>query len=315
MTEPQVHELFEPVTGSWQYVVADPATSSAVIIDPVLNFDAAKGVISTESADALIDVVTERGYSVDMILETHIHADHMTSAAYIQAMLAKKQEHKPLIGIGSRIENTQKMFGERYGISAKEYKNVFDRLWADDEEFRIGSLTARAIHLPGHTPDHMGYQIGSELITMIKQFELELTRFLLGNVFVGDSIFYVDIGSARADFPGGSPEAVYSSGRKLLSLPDDFKIWVGHDYPPQGRDEPVPYVTVKRQREENKHLKDSVQREEFVKMRRERDETLAAPRLIHPSLQINIRGGHLPAATASGLRVVHLPLQVPDPAW
>lgn len=136
-----------------------------------------------------------------------------------------------------------------------------------------------------------------------------------GNVFVGDSIFNVDIGSARADFPGGSAEAVYNSGRKLLSLPDDTKIWVGHDYPPEGRDGPVPFVTVKQQREENKHLKDGTPKEEFVEMRQKRDETLAPPRLIHPSLQMNIRGGRLPAPTASGLQVVHLPLQVPSPAW
>lgn len=162
MTEPTVHELFEPVTGSWQYVVADPATSNAVIIDPVLNYDAAKGVISTESADALVEMVTEKGYEVEMILETHIHADHMTAASYIQATLAKSEGHKPLIGIGSRIKNTQKLFGDRYGIAVSEYVNAFDCLWKDDEDFKIGSLTARAIHLPGHTPDHMGYKIGSK---------------------------------------------------------------------------------------------------------------------------------------------------------
>ncbi|KAM0272254.1 hypothetical protein ACHAQH_008751 [Verticillium albo-atrum] len=256
MTDPAIHELFEPVTGSWQYVVADPTTSSAVIIDPVLNYDAVKGVITTESADALVKIVTEKGYKVEMILETHIHADHVTAASYIQAKLAKVQDHKPLIGIGSRIKNTQMMFGQRYSIAATEYETVFDRLWEDDEDFKIGSLSARAIHLPGHTPDHMGYKIGN-----------------------------------------------------------DTKIWVGHDYPPEGRDAPVPSVTVKQQREENKHLKDGIPKEEFIEMRRERDETLAAPRLIHQSLQMNIRGGRLPAPTASGLRVVHLPLKVPDRSW
>ncbi|KAG9251620.1 beta-lactamase-like protein [Emericellopsis atlantica] len=296
MPEPKVHELFEPVTGSWQYVVADPTSSSAVIIDPVLNYDAAKGVISTQSADELIKIVTDKGYKVEMILETHIHADHITAASYIQATLAKDQDYKPLVGIGGRIRNTQKMFGERYGIAASEYENVFDRMWEDDEAFSIGSLTVRAIHLPGHTPDHMGYKIG-------------------GNVFVGDSIFHVDIGSARADFPGGSAEAVYNSGRKLLALPDETKVWVGHDYPPDGRRAPVPFVTVKQHREENKHLKDGTHEAEFVETRRKRDATLAAPRLIHPSLQMNIRGGRLPAPTASGLRMVHLPLQVPDSPW
>lgn len=160
--EPTVHELFEPRTGSWQYVVADPTSSSAVIIDPVLNYDDAKSVISTESADQLVKIMTDNGYKIEMILETHIHADHMTAASYIQAKIAKDQGYKPLVGIGSRIRNTQKMFGERYGIPASEYETVFDRMWEDDEEFNIGSLTARAIHLPGHTPDHMGYKIGGK---------------------------------------------------------------------------------------------------------------------------------------------------------
>ncbi|KAK0390834.1 hypothetical protein NLU13_0337 [Sarocladium strictum] len=295
MAEPIVHHLFEPVTESWQYIVADPQTSKAVIIDPVLDYEAPKGTISTTSADAILDLVKQKGYHVELILETHIHADHITAASYIQSKLAETQDEKPHIGIGSRIKKTQDLFGQRYNISHEEYANVFDRLLKDDEEFHIGSLSARAIHLPGHTPDHMGYQVGS-------------------NVFVGDSIFHTDIGSARADFPGGSAEAVWSSGRKLLSLPDDFKIWVGHDYPPKGR-EPIPYVTIKQHREENKHLKDGTREEEFVKMRKERDRSLAAPRLLHPSLQMNIRGGRLPAPTSSGLRLVHLPLTVPVPAW
>ncbi|KFA72037.1 hypothetical protein S40288_02276 [Stachybotrys chartarum IBT 40288] len=296
MNEPVVHELFEPVTGSWQYVVADPTTSSAVIIDPVLNYDAARSAISTESADTLIKLATEKDYKIEMILETHIHADHMTAASYIQTKLAKSRGHKPLIGIGSRIEDTQKLFGERYGITREEYSNVFDRMWEDDQDFTVGSVAARAIHLPGHTPDHMGYKIGS-------------------NVFVGDSIFQVDIGSARADFPGGSAETLYNSGRKLLALPDDTKIWVGHDYPPEGRNAPLPFVTVKKQREQNKHLKDGTVKEEFVEMRSKRDKTLAPPRLIHLALQMNIRAGRLPPPTASGLRVLQLPLIIPESAW
>lgn len=160
--EPVVHDVFEPVTGSWQYVVADPATSSAVIIDPVLNFDPARATISTESADALLDIATGMGYQIEMILETHAHADHITAASYIQSMLAKVQGSKPPIGIGSRIKDIQKAFGQRYNIPAKDYEGVFDRLLEDDETFEIGSLTAQAIHLPGHTPDHMGYKIGGK---------------------------------------------------------------------------------------------------------------------------------------------------------
>ncbi|KAJ4138621.1 hypothetical protein NW768_002471 [Fusarium equiseti] len=294
MSEPTVHPLFEPITGTWQYIVADSNTKKAVIIDSVLNYDPIRAAVTTESADAILEAVEDNGYHVDMILETHAHADHLTAASYLQSMLTKSQGSKPAIGIGSRIKQVQNLFGEKYGVLSKEYETVFDKLWKDDDEFAIGTLIARAVHLPGHTPDHMGYHIGS-------------------NVFVGDSIFHVDIGSARADFPGGSAQDIFKSGRKLLALPEDTKIWVGHDYPPEGRNAPVPFATVKEHRENNKHLKDGTQEEEFVDMRRKRDATLAAPRLIHPSLQVNIRGGQLPAPSPSGVRMVHLPLA--SPPW
>lgn len=294
MSEPTVHPLFEPVTGTWQYIVADSSTKKAVIIDSVLNYDPIKAKVTTESADAILEIVQDKGYHIDMILETHAHADHLTAASYLQSKLAKNQGSKPAIGIGSRIKQVQTLFGEKYGVLGKEYETVFDRFWSDDDEFAIGTLTARAVHLPGHTPDHMGYQVGS-------------------NIFVGDSIFHVDIGSARADFPGGSAQDIYKSGRKLLALPEDTKIWVGHDYPPEGRDAPVPFATVKEHRQNNKHLKDGTQEHEFVEMRSKRDATLAAPRLIHPSLQVNIRGGQLPAPSPSGVRMVHLPLT--GPSW
>ncbi|KAH7183457.1 beta-lactamase-like protein [Fusarium flagelliforme] len=293
MSEPTVHPLFEPVTCTWQYIVADPNTKRAVIIDSVLNYDPIKAAVTTESADAILKTVEDNEYHVDMILETHAHADHLTAASYIQSVLAKSQGSKPAIGIGSRIKQVQDLFGAKYGVLSKEYETVFDTLWRDDDEFAIGALTARAVHLPGHTPDHMGYHIGS-------------------NVFVGDSIFHVDIGSARADFPGGSAQDIFKSGRKLLALPEDTKIWVGHDYPPEGRNAPVPFATVREHRQNNKHLKDGTQEEEFVEMRSKRDATLAAPRLIHPSLQVNIRGGRLPAPSPSGVRMVHLPLVTPS---
>lgn len=159
---PTVHGVFEKVTGSWQYVVADEATHEAVIIDPVLNFDPIKARIWTESADQLLDIVDSNCYRVGMILETHVHADHMTAASYLQHTLGKKQGRKVNIGIGGRIGQIQKMFGERYGIPDKEYTTAFDKQWDDDEIFKIGNLEAQAIHLPGHTPDHMGYKIGGE---------------------------------------------------------------------------------------------------------------------------------------------------------
>jgi glyoxylase-like metal-dependent hydrolase (beta-lactamase superfamily II) len=165
MSEPTVHPLFEPVTGTWQYIVADPNTKKAVIIDSVLNYDPIKAAVTTESADAILKTVEDNEYHVDMILETHAHADHLTAASYIQSMLAKSQDSKPAIGIGSRIKQVQNLFGEKYGVLSKEYETVFDKLWRDDDEFAIGTLSARAVHLPGHTPDHMGYHIGSRCPT------------------------------------------------------------------------------------------------------------------------------------------------------
>lgn len=160
--DPTVHGVFEPKTGTWQYLVADPATWSAVIIDPVLDFDSATQAVGTHAADSLLALATNRGYKVDRILETHMHADHLSAASYIQSRLAKEHGYRAPIGIGRRIGNLQRSFGQRYGIPAEEYEGVFDDLFEDDETFGIGKQTAMAIHLPGHTPDHLGYKIGSE---------------------------------------------------------------------------------------------------------------------------------------------------------
>jgi glyoxylase-like metal-dependent hydrolase (beta-lactamase superfamily II) len=163
--EPTIHNVFESETGTWQYVVADPTTSAAVIIDPVLDYDPATQVITTDSADVLLSLVKEKGYKVERILETHAHADHLTAASYLQKRLAEEQGHRPPIGIGKRIGQVQKLFGQRYGIPEQEYERVFDKLFEDDETFKIGNLTAKAIHLPGHTPDHLGYRIGGMVST------------------------------------------------------------------------------------------------------------------------------------------------------
>lgn len=157
-----VHQIFDQPTGSWQYIVADPATSKAVIIDPVLEFDPSSGKLSVSPADELLNIVSQRGYLIERILETHAHADHITAASYLQRELSCRQDMRPLICIGSRIRQVQKMFGERYAIPAIDYENVFDHLWEDDEVFNIGELSAQAFHLPGHTPDHMGYRIGGK---------------------------------------------------------------------------------------------------------------------------------------------------------
>ncbi|KAM5344252.1 hypothetical protein ACJ41O_012789 [Fusarium nematophilum] len=294
--EPTVHDVFERVTGTWQYVVADPSTSTAVIIDPVLDYDPATQAITTKTADALLALVKEHGYKIDRILETHAHADHITAASYLQHRLAREQGHRPSVGIGKRINQVQKRFAYGYGVAPKEFETVFDKFFDDDETFDIGEMKATAIHLPGHTPDHLGYKIGD-------------------NVFCGDSIFHADIGTARCDFPGGSSSDLFKSGRRLLSLPGHVKIWTGHDYPPEARGAPVPYMTVQQHREENKHVKDGVTEDEFVALRNERDAKLAAPRLLHQSLQMNIRAGKLPKRNDAGHRLLHVPLRMQVEEW
>ncbi|KAK4134712.1 Metallo-hydrolase/oxidoreductase [Trichocladium antarcticum] len=294
MTEPIIHACFEPQTSTWQYIVADPATKAAVIIDPVLDFDPATSTISTETADGLLALVSEQGYTVERLLETHVHADHLTAAKYLQSRLsADDGARKPQICIGKRIGKVQERFARRYGIAKDEYESAFDTLLDDDEIWHLGQLEAKAMHLPGHTPDHMGYLIGK-------------------NIFCGDTIFNPDVGSARCDFPGGSTADLYATATRLFSLPETYTIYTGHDYPPSGvRDAPQARSTVADQTRHNKHLKTGTSEAEFVRWRTERDSTLAEPRLLHQSLQVNIRGGSLPAPTdGAGDRLLHVPLKV-----
>ncbi|TPR07714.1 Major Facilitator Superfamily protein [Aspergillus niger] len=288
--EPTIHSQFEPNTGTWQYIVADPSTSKAVIIDPVLDYDSATQVISTSTADSLLVGIEEKNYSISYILETHAHADHLTAASYLASRISQKQGFRPSIGIGKHITQVQQLFGSRFQIPAEEYEGVFDKLWEDGETFKVGSLTATAMHLPGHTPDHLGYKIGD-------------------NVFCGDSLFHADIGTARCDFPNGSAQSLYHSVQKLLSLPNHVRIWTGHDYPNANRTEPVPWLTVRDHRTRNKHVNDDVTEEQFLALRQERDATLRQPKLLNPSLQVNIRAGRLPRKTESGMRMLHLPLK------
>ncbi|KAK1827610.1 beta-lactamase-like protein [Podospora conica] len=293
--EPIIHTCFEPRTSTWQYVVADPSTKSAVIIDSVLDFDPSTSTISTETADALLSLVKENGYTVQHILETHVHADHLTASRYLQQQLEKTNaDHtKPAICIGKRIHSVQERFARRYGIDKAEYEGAFDHLIDDDEIFPLGKLQVKAIHLPGHTPDHMGYMVGA-------------------NVFCGDSLFNTDVGSARCDFPDGDAHELYASAAKLFSLPPATKIYTGHDYPPDGRQEPRAYTTVAEQREDNKHLKAGTSEAEFVAWRQGRDAGLAEPRLLHQALQFNIRAGRLPGVRGKGFgdRLLHVPVKV-----
>ncbi|SPO01973.1 probable Zn-dependent hydrolases, including glyoxylases [Cephalotrichum gorgonifer] len=274
--EPTVHSVFESQTGTWQYVVACPESKAAAIIDPVLDLDLGQLRITTSSADQLLDVVTKHGYTVVRLLETHAHADHLTAAAYLQRRLLQSQGSKVPICTGHDIRKVQATFGPRYRVPQAELDNAFDHLFQDDEVFNIGNLKAAVLHLPGHTPDHSGYQIGS-------------------NVFAGDSIFNPDVGSARCDFPCGDASVLYQSMQRLLSLPAHYKLYTGHDYPPadSGR-EPMPCVTVAEQLERNKHVKEGTKKDDFINWRRDRDSGLKEPRLLHPALQVNIRGGHIP---------------------
>ncbi|KAK3293944.1 beta-lactamase-like protein [Chaetomium fimeti] len=284
--EPIVHTVFESQTSTWQYIVADPSTKTAVIIDPVLDFDPARNAISTKSADALLALAKEEGYIVDYLLETHAHADHLTAAKYLQSRLSKEGK-KPDIGIGKRIAGVQERFAKRYGIAREEYEGAFDKLLEDDEIFHVGELEAKAVHLPGHTPDHMGYLIGK-------------------NIFCGDSIFNSDVGSARCDFPGGDANDLYQTATKLFTLPPAFKIYTGHDYPPKTpRTAPQASSTVAEQMTQNKHLKSGTSEADFVSWRTERDAGLAEPRLMHQALQVNIRAGKLP-----GDGLLHVPVKV-----
>jgi glyoxylase-like metal-dependent hydrolase (beta-lactamase superfamily II) len=281
---PVIHSLFEPTSGTWQYVVACPATSQAAIIDPVLNFSAATNELSTKSADEILALIKEKGYLVTHLLETHVHADHLTASNYLQKQLEDSTGKRPATCIGKRIKDAQARFGGRYGIPAAELDTAFDHLCDDGEKFSIGHLQGEVLYLPGHTPDHIGYMIGE-------------------NVFAGDSIFNPDVGSARCDFPGGSATALYSSMAKLLSLPRHYRIYTGHDYPPATRSgKPLPYTTVGEQREGNKHVKDGTSEDEFVKWRSERDAGLAEPKLINQALQFNITAGRLPEVDADGRR-------------
>lgn len=258
MTEPDIHTHYEPKTGTWQYVVADPVTKEAVIIDSVLDYDPATSQLSTSSADKLFAQVKERGYTVTHILETHAHADHLTASRYLQNKLQQGSDRRPDVCIGRRIKDVQKLFGAWYGIEPAELQDAFDHTFDDAEKFYVGKIQAEIVHLPGHTPDHIGYIIGK-------------------NVFTGDSIFNPDVGSARCDFPAGSAKQLYDSTQKLLNLPPHYRLYTGHDYPPDSRAEveagikEIPFTTVEKQRAENKHVKSGTLEEEFIKWRTGRD--------------------------------------------
>lgn len=283
-TSPVVEGFFDPATYTITYLVADPATGAALVIDPVLDFDTASGRTSTLSLERVLARIAERGLTLERVLETHAHADHLTGADEI-----RRRTGAP-IGIGSRITEVQKVFSllfEAHDVTADGV--VFDSLYADGARFTLGSLPVEVLHTPGHTPACVSYLIGDA-------------------AFVGDTLFMPDYGTARCDFPGGDARTLYRSIRQILARPAESRIFVGHDYLPEGRSDYRWETTVAAQAADNIHIGGDRSEDEFVALREARDATLKVPALILPSLQINIRAGALPPAEVSGKRFLKLPL-------
>lgn len=282
---PDVLPFFDPATSTISYIVVDPSTRHAAIIDSVLDYDPKAGRVSTASADAVIAAVRERDLTVDWILETHVHADHFSAARYIQRTLGGG-----VIGIGDHISPVQANFADIFdlGPDFPTDGRQFDHLFKDGEHFTIGSIEAEAIYTPGHTPACMSYHVGNA-------------------VFVGDTLFQPDYGTARCDFPGGDAHEMFRSVHRLYELPGETRVFTAHDYQPGGR-EPQWESTIAAQKAQNLQINEKVSEDEFVGMREKRDATLAAPVLILPSLQVNIRAGDLPEPAPNGRRYLKIPL-------
>ena len=281
---PLIHGIFDPATWTVTYVVYDQAGGTCAIIDSVLDYDPKSGRTSTASADQVIAFVKAQQLSVAWILETHAHADHLTAAPYLKAHLGGQT------AIGHHITAVQRVFKGVFNLEGSFQVDgaQFDHLLQEDETFAIGQLTAKALYVPGHTPACVAYQVGDA-------------------VFVGDTLFMPDVGSARCDFPGGDAKTLYASARKILSLPGETRLFMCHDYPPEGRDVKFE-TTVAEQRAHNIHLHDGIDEAEFVRMRTERDATLAMPVLILPAVQINIRAGEFPPKDDNGVSYLKIPL-------
>ncbi len=286
---PEVKPFRHESTGTWSYVVADPSTGKCAIVDPVLDYDPKSGRSSAASADGIATFTRESGLECQWILETHAHADHLSAAPWLQAAVGGK------IAIGQGIREVQKTFRTILNLESgfPVDGRQFDCLFADGEEFAIGSLAARAIATPGHTSDSLSYLVGDA-------------------VFVGDSIFMPDGGTARCDFPGGDAAVLYASIRRLYELPGETRVFVCHDYGPGGREARCE-TTIAAERAGNIHLKDGTSEADFVALRRKRDATLEMPALIYPAVQFNIRGGRPPPAESNGRNYFKIPFSGPDP--
>lgn len=285
MKRPEVHAFFDEASHTFSYVVWDPTTGRAAVFDSVLDYDAASGRTGHASADALIAFVRAQGFGVDWVIDTHVHADHLSAAPYVQAQLGGR------LGIGEHIRDVQDTFGQLFnaGPGFRRDGSQFDHLFKDGERYMIGNIEAVAIHTPGHTPACMTHRVGDA-------------------AFVGDTLFMPDYGTARCDFPGGDARTLYRSIQRIFALPQETRVFLCHDYKPAGRDVFVHETTVGAERRDNIHVRDGIGEDDFVRMRNARDASLAMPALILPAVQVNMRAGQLPPAEDNGVRYLKIPL-------
>jgi len=279
---PGITAFFDEATNSVSYLIADPATGTAAVVDPVLDFDPASGRISTGSVDRILAAADERGLKIVWVLETHVHADHLSGAAVIRERTGAR------VGIGGAISAVQQVFGPMLGVKDLDTED-FDRRFADGDRVELGELTVEVIATPGHTPACVSYRIGDA-------------------VFVGDTLFMPDYGTARCDFPGGDAARLYQSIQRLLALPRETRLFLCHDYKAPGRDGYAWETTVGEEADRNVHIGGGTSEQEFVAMRRARDATLCAPKLLYPAIQVNIRGGRLPPAEPDGWVYLKIPV-------
>lgn len=287
MANPLVQHFFDEPTNTFSYVVSDPDSNACAIIDSVLDFDYAAGKTDVRSANEIIDYIRGKGLKVEWIIETHVHADHLSAAPHLHTELGGKT------GIGAHIVEVQEIFGKAFNAGTEFARDgsQFDALFEEGDRFQIGSLEGRVLHTPGHTPACLTYVIGDA-------------------AFVGDTLFMPDYGTARCDFPGGDARTLYQSIQKVLALPPETRIFLCHDYKAPEREEFQHMTTVAEQRRDNVHVHEGISEDEFVKMRTERDATLDMPRLILPSVQVNMRAGHMPPAEDNGQVYLKVPVNL-----
>ena len=285
MSQPLIEAFFDEPTNTISYLIGDPATGIAAVIDPVLDFDLASGKADTHSAERIVAFAKEKGWEIEMVLETHAHADHLSAAPFIKAQTGAS------IGIGAHIRDVQKIFRPVFAMDDLAVDGSdFDRLFEDGECFQIGELDVEVMHVPGHTPADVAYLVADA-------------------AFVGDTLFMPDYGTARADFPGGDARTLYRSIRRLLELPDDTRLFLCHDYKAPGRDEYRWETTVGEQKRSSVHIHEDMSEDDFVVMREKRDADLSVPKLLLPSIQVNVRGGRFAEAEANGVTYLRIPVK------